>query len=309
MLVMTTTPETKKKKDPMTPQVIEMRLPDVNHRALLYDLSHIAAAGLHGQATSEGVPPEMNTEAVSVFLGEVVKKHLPDDIRCALAQIEEPQEGKPPYILRISNLPLSSELGIAPHYVSEYVLRGMAALIAQDHEKPVRMGQRYGLVNGCISYIVANNSAQSYHRDMLHPKDAKARPYPNVEARWLCLLCEEGKTGMDTFFVDAHNEKFNYGQATLPADTDSGALAVTLKRGDLVIWDNNRLLHGRCDTPEKETNQVPPRWINRATVIPRAQTYDASKLPPMRGGDMAMLPKVLEAASRELEKQKATRGR
>lgn len=247
---------------PRPPLTIEFRLTDEQRDAMYASFKRISdECNIKPYQKNNATSPVMNQGDVNMMTGEYMWHHLPEEIKTALASID--RQDQPPVII-IRNLPFDKDLPATPKtytekfdkggIVSELVCRGIAALTTPpDYDSPQHSFDFRNVVG------TSEDDAHLFHIHGLGIDDQHNLIRAAHETRMIhdMIFCQRGIKNIPTCF-GWHDEKLigKAAHGNLP-----GIESVTLQEGDLVIFNNRRVMHGRDATHIKPGDKTNDRWL------------------------------------------------
>jgi len=275
------------------PLIIEYKIPDAARDALQKKLLAIGEAGFvepvhdseHQKYPGQIYSYAMNNELLGRALAKIIIDTLPPTF---MKKMQSMKQGGKAYGVLLRNLPRDPIIPEAPAegtkslpkekttYISEMLLRGMASVIGGMQPEPLHYNIDYEHVveakkSGDIS------PGQHWHKDGASaPKrtDGELSPANNralsTSTAYNLLYCLRSNPEARTYFTHQDNGI----QAFTPIWQKhmKGVQSFSLGVGDLIIFNNRELLHGRGGSKIDPDNR---RWVEAAQMRhPKASKYN-----------------------------------
>lgn len=261
------------------PLIIEFTLPDAARDAFHADLKRISDNNDFKVYTDKNVTHDlMNNTHVGALLEDIARRHLPEDMRRAICALAD-KACEPVIVMR--NLPLDEIIPATPKkssdpiqkgIVSELALRAISALAAPPSPVDPQHSYSYSNVVG-----TKEDDAHLWHVDGMgyYPDQTVYESVLATPSHYDMLLCQRGVSNAPTCFAWTDMKRIK----TQARPDMEGAQTVTLSEGDMVLFNNRRVMHGRDITRIKSKDEIDDRWmlgLSKLDVPPnRTSTHGA----------------------------------
>lgn len=217
---------------PQSPLITELRVPDKSRDAIYTYLRKIWKVGIAKRymQAEQGLAGDKN-ELLSHALGYAMYERLPEDVRNAIAQLREGEEGKPVLVLRnLVGVPSAAgSRSISDNdRMNTLLLKGMGAMLGANYASENIEGGYYSM----DWFKTYQRGPGEYHRDY------------QDDCPFTTLLCMKPVPDAPTVFVPI-SESRRLGKRT--GRYKNPGEKAELNAGDLVMFDNRRVIHARHD--------------------------------------------------------------
>jgi len=266
------------------PLIIEYTIPDDARDLLQQKLVDISNNGLNLPFIPEtgDTTNQMNNELMGLALARIIVSSMPPEF---LEKMKSLKQNAEPYGIWLKNLPQDpfipptpSQSSKAPPrekntFVSEYLLRGMATILSQSlfEEDPRHYSIAFNQVIEGERFGNNIDPGLRWHKD-----GARTQQYSGNNrdlepaAKFSLLYCLRGNPTAKTFF--AHQDSGIKAFSDVDPERDaSKSQIVSLSSGEMVVFNNYELLHGRARATVDPSNR---RWVEGSIMYgARSGTY------------------------------------